>query len=153
MGSSHSTAILRSLIHEIIALELFNQFIEINHLIRYIYALNTNQKERNMGEYIGLMLTDLLEKSAAIKDLIKNFESKLPSHFGKARFIAAPLNTNLEHVIRADCKECKTRAVVHVVRKDHVLSIKEINQSGEIKISYDRTMGCCDECKKLNGAS
>jgi len=98
---------------------------------------------------MSLMPKDLLEKSPAIKDLMKNFESKLPSHFGKARFIPAPSNINLEHVIRADCPECRTRAVVHVIRKDHVLNIREIDESGEIKISYDRTSGCCDKCEKL----
>jgi hypothetical protein len=102
-----------------------------------------------MEEYMSLMPTDLLEKSPAIKELMKKFESKLPNHFGKARFIAAPLNINLEHVIRADCPKCKTRAVVHVIRKDHILNIKEVDQSGEIKISYDRTSGCCDKCEKL----
>lgn len=102
-----------------------------------------------MEECIGLMSADLLKKSPAVEKLMEKFEKELPSHFGKARFIAVPPNTSLEHVIRADCKECRTRAFVHVIRENHVLNIKEVAENGEVLISYDRNLGCCDECKKL----
>lgn len=101
------------------------------------------------NEHLGLMSPELLEKSPVIKSLMEEFESKLPDHFGKARFVPAPPMSALESVIRADCQNCRTRAVVHVVRENYVLKIKERDAAGAVKISYDRTDNCCEQCKKL----
>ena len=103
-------------------------------------------------EYLSLVKPDQFEKSPAIKTLMEDFASALPVHFGKPTFFPAPPNMNLEHVIRANCKnkECSVRACVHVVRDAQgMLTIKEKTIDGKVKIDYSRTKHNCPDCQKL----
>lgn len=82
-------------------------------------------------EYLSLLNNQDIEKNPSVIKLIADFQNALPKHFKTARFIVAPLNTTLSHVIRADCanENCRVRACVHVSR----------NAQGSLEIEEKKT--------------
>ncbi|MCX7955490.1 MAG: hypothetical protein N2593_00030 [Patescibacteria group bacterium] len=95
-------------------------------------------------EIYFLMDPSVAENSPAIQELLRQFQSMLPSHFGKAYFVPAPPILSLQSVLRANCqnKNCSVRAVVHIERgNDSVLKIVEE------KPNFSRLNNVCKKCK------
>jgi hypothetical protein len=98
-----------------------------------------------LQEIYHLLDPKVAENSAAIRKLLGEFSSMLPSQFGRPYFVPSP-NPDLLSVLRANCSNpgCSVRAVVHIERnKRGILRIKEE------KPIFDRQGNPCSDCKKL----
>jgi len=96
-------------------------------------------------EIYGLLDPKVAENSAAIRKLLEEFSSMLPSQFVKPYFVSSPPVGNLVSVLRANCSNdgCSVRAVVHIIRDNGMLKISEREPT------YDRFSNPCKDCKKL----
>lgn len=96
---------------------------------------------------LSLLDPEVLNRSPAIEELIQQFATKLPPHFGKPYLIPPPPQSNLKPVLRSNYSNpnCSVRAITHVTRdKNQKLQIDK-------EPLFDRTGKACDACKTFLG--